>query len=446
MHIVIVGLGKVGRYLANVLSAEEHHDVVGIDLDKHRIDRVRESYDIQTIEGYGAAPYVLKQADTPHADVFIAVTGNDELNIVAALIAKKLGARFTIAYVSNPLYLEQEQVEDYEELGINLLISPERRTALTLYHTIEYPHFLRVDSLWENKLHINQYWIDEQDPFANRPIKALKLANELLIVGLLRNQEFIFPTGETMIAPNDILFLACASASMSRINRLLPVQPKDIQRVLILGANKISYFLAKLLEPDYRVMIIDPDVEASSQIAHLLDRASVYQDNIFTSHILDELLLNEHDYFIAATDNDEVNLLSSILLKDRGISMIACIIHQSYLLPTLKKVGIYQAFSPQILISDEILGTIRARELLTLPTVQNISAEFIEIDVQPNSTVVGQAIRQLNLPKQTLFVAVSRKEKVYVPRGDFVLQANDNVMVFCLKTNFDTIHALLSGV
>jgi len=446
MHIVIVGLGNVGAYLARVLSAEEHHDVVGIDVDKHRLEMIRDAYDIHTIEGYGAAPHALKQADTPNADVFIAVTGNDELNIVAALIAKKLGARFTIAQVSNPLYLEREQVEDYEELGINVLISPERRIAMKMYRSLLYPHFLKVDTLRESKVHINQYWVSLQNPFAHKKIKETGLAGELLIVGLARNQEFLFPTGDTVILPNDILFIVGDNETMQRINHLLPVDPKTIRRIIILGANQISYFFAKLVEATYRVIIIDPDEEACTELAQQLDRALVYHDNIFTSNILDELLLNEHDYFIAATDIDETNLLSTMLMKDKGLSMLACIVHQSHLLPIIKKVGIYQAFSPQLVISDEILSSIRSRELVTLPDVQNISAEFVEITVHPDSDVVNQEIRQLYLPEQTLFAAVIRNEKVYVPRGDFILHAHDNVIVFCLKDNFDTIHALLSHV
>jgi trk system potassium uptake protein TrkA len=340
--------------------------------------------------------------------------------------------------------LEQEHLDDYEALGIDLLISPERRTALTLYQSIEYPHFLKVDTLGEGNVHINQYLISPHSPFAYKKIKDIALTTDMLIVGITRKRDFLFPTGETTIFPNDTLFIVAKQEAMQDIQSLLPIESKAIKRIILLGASKISFFLARLIEKKFRVIVIEPDHEKSDQLAQLLDNTVIYHEDIFTSNLLNELMINEHDYFIAATENDEVNLLSSILVKDMGLSMIACIIHRSYLLSTIEKVGIYQVFSPQIITSNDIAGTIRSRDLITLQNFQNIAAEFVELIVQPDSPLVNQSVNSIALPPQTLFVSILRDDEVFIPRGDSVLRVADRVIVLCLQSNFTTLKTLFN--
>jgi trk system potassium uptake protein TrkA len=439
MRIVIVGLGEVGSYLATILSSHEKYEVIGIDNARKRIDILEESYDVQTVEGHGSAPHVLKEAEAGKADIFLAVSNNDEVNIVAALIAQKLGAKFTIARVSNPLYLEEAQLGEYEDLGINLLISPERRTALTLFQSIEYPQFLKVHTLGDGRVHINQYRISSHSPFAYKEIKNISLTTDMLIVGITRKRDFLFPTGDTVILPNDTLFIVGKEESMQVTQSILPVESKEIKRVVLFGASKTSYFLAKLLEKKYRVIVIEPDQEKSDWIAHMLSNTAIYNDDIFQSNLLDELLLNEHDYFIAVTENDELNLLSSILIKEKGVTMIACVIHRSYLLSSVEKAGIHQVFSPQVIIANDIAGTIRSREVLTFQNFQNLEPEFVELELQADSSLVNKALHEMTLPPQTLFVAVLRGDDVFIPRGDTTLNAADKVIVLCLKENFNTI-------
>ena len=445
MRIVIVGLGEVGAYLAKILSAQEEYEVIGIDNDSKRLEILEDLYDIQTVEGYGAAPQVLRQAEVDTADVFLAVSGNDELNIVAALIVRSLGQAFTIARVSNPLYLEEQQLEDYEALGVNLLVSPERRTALTLYQTLEYPQFLKVETLANGKVHINQFRISEKSPFAYKKIKDIPLTKDLLIVGITRKRDFLFPTGSTEILPNDTLFIVGKRETMRDTRSILPLEQKNIRRVILLGASEVTYFLAKMIERKYRVLVIEPNSERSDWIAQMLKHTAIYNDDIFTSNLLNELLLDKDDYFIAATENDEFNLLSSILIKEKGVSMVACIIHHSYLLSTVEQAGIHQVFSPQMIIANDIAGTIRSRGLLTLQDFQNIEAEFVEFDIPINSPVIHKAIHQIVFPPQTLIVALLRNDEVVIPRGDTVLHAWDKVFVLSLKSNFNKIAELFQA-
>ncbi|MCP4400698.1 MAG: Trk system potassium transporter TrkA [bacterium] len=444
MHIVIVGLGEVGSYLATVLASHEKYDVVGIDNDRKRIEVLEESYDIQTIEGHGSAPHVLKDAEVNRADIFLAVSSNDEVNIVSALIARKLGAKFTIARVSNPLYLEEEQLEDYEALGINLLISPERRTALTLSQSIEYPQFLKVNTLGDGRVHINQYRISSRSPFAYKEVKDVSLTKDMLIVGITRKQDFLFPSAEAVILPNDTLFIVGKEEIMRDTQSILPIESKEIKRVVLFGASKTSYFLARLLEKKYRVIIIEGDQEKSDWIAQLLSNTVIYNDDIFQSNLLDEILLNEHDYFIAVSENDELNLLSSILIKEKCLTTVACVIHRSYLLTSVEKAGIHQVFSPQMIIANDIAGTIRSRDLLTFQNFKNIEPEFVELDLNANSNLVDKALHELSLPPQTLLVAILRGDDVFIPWGDSVLKAMDKVIVLCLKESYNTLVELFN--
>ncbi|PID56173.1 Trk system potassium transporter TrkA [candidate division KSB3 bacterium] len=444
MHIVIVGLGEVGSYLASMLASHEKYDVVGIDNSPKRIGVLEEAYDVQTIEGHGSAPHILREAEVNRADIFLAVSNNDEVNIVSALIAQKLGAAFTVARVSNPLYLEEEQLSDYEALGINLLISPERRTALTLFQSIEYPQFLKVDTLGDGRVHINQYRISSRSPFAYKEIKDISLTKDMLIVGITRKQDFLFPTADTVILPNDTLFIVGKEESMRDTHLILPIESKGIKRIVLFGATKTSFYLARLLEKKYRVIIIEADQDKSDWATQFLSNTIVYNDDIFQSNLLEEILLNEHDYFIAVSENDELNLLSSMLVKEKGLSMVACVIHRSYLLSSVEKAGIHQVFSPQIIIANDIAGIIRSRDVLTFQNFKNIEPEFVELDLRENSRLAGIALRDLTLPAQTLLVAVLRGEHVFIPRGDSVLETGDRVIALGLKENFNTLVEIFS--
>ncbi len=445
MKVVIVGMGEVGTYLAKILSSQQKHNVIGIDTDKTKLDSIKELYDIHTIHGYGAAPYILKDAETPSADYFIAVSSNDEVNLISALIARKIGAKFTIARVSNPFYLQKDHLKEYEALGIDLLISPERRTALKIYQSIEYPQFLKVDTLGQGKVHICQLVISQENPFADKKIKDISLSRDILIVGISRNRDFLFPTGETKILVHDSIFIVAKKDVMQNVGNFLPVVKKEIKRVILIGASNINFFLARMIQNTYRTILIENDLEKSNRIASFLDKTAIYNEDIFASTLLDELLLTENDFFVVATEYDNLNLLASLLLRNRGVERTACITHKSQLLSTVESAGVKQVFSPQIIISNDIASVMRTQELLSLSSFQNSDAEFVELTVEKDSPLTNRRIDQAKLPKNTLFVAVLRGESVYIPRGDYVLEKDDRLIVLCKQKNLKKIEALLSS-
>lgn len=438
MKVVIVGLGEVGSYLAEILSKEKH-DVVGIDIDRRKLSVLEDMFDLKTIEGYGASPSVLKKADVQSADIFLAVSNNDEVNMVSALIAQRFGAGFTVARVSNPYYLDEEELGDYGTIGIDLLISPERRTAMTIYQAIEFPQFLKVNTLSGGRVHINQLLISSHSPFAYKKIKDLELSKDLLIVGIIRKKNFLFPNGETTLFSNDTIFVAGKREVMHNIDTLIPIETSRINRIVILGASAIGYNLAKLVGKKYRLILIESSNEKSNQFAHLLPDCLIVNGNIFESSFLEEMRFNEHDHVIAASENDEINFLSSILLKDQGVKMIACINHQSGLLDTIEKAGIQQVFSPRLIISNDILRTIRERDMITVQPTRSISAEFVEFRVQSNSSIINKKISTLPLPPKTLFISVVREEEVIIVRGDVELLPHDKVVVLCSRNHIKEI-------
>ncbi len=443
MRIVIVGMGEVGSYLAEILSKDKN-DVIGIDMDRRKLTLLEDQLDIQIIEGYGAAPKVLKQADVGSADIFLAVSNNDEVNLVSALIAQRLGASFTVARVSNANYLDEEQLGEYGTIGIDMVISPERRTALTIFQAIEYPYFLKVNAIGRGNVFINQFLVTHESPFTYKKIKDIALDPDILIVGINRRQNFMFPNGETTIFPHDTLFLAGKKKAMDGLSDLFPIAQKKIKRILILGGSSIAFSLARLAENKYRVIIIEPDAERSNRVAQALINSTVYNLDVFESSAMDELQPNENDYFIAATGNDEINFLSAILMRDRGVSMIAMVMHNSQLLNIVTKMGIYQVFSPRMIISNDIVRAIRERDLITLHSIKNVSAEFVEFHLKSHSPLVDKQIRDLKLPSKTILIAAIRGKEVLIIKGNAILQADDYVVVLCLKKNQREIEKLFN--
>ena len=443
MFVVIVGLGEVGTHIAQLLSNYKGYEVIGIDIDSNKLEKFRETCDIKTINGYGASLPVLKDAEVSNAQFVISVSSSEEVNIISALVSKQLGAKNTIARVSSPFYLENENVKEYEALGIDILLSPERRTALKIFQSIENPFFIKVDSLGGGRVFINQLMVDEKSGFADKTIEDLKLNTNILIVGIDRDNDFLFPSGSFLVKNGDTLFMAARRQVMERIDLFLPMKSHSVDRIILLGASKINYFLAKIAQDQYRVLLIEPDSEKSGKIAPLLDKTAFYNDDLFSSELLDELLLSENDFFVVATESDETNLLLSVLLNDRGLSKIACVTHKSKLSTTIKKAGIHQIFSPQSIIASDIASILRTQELISLESFKNAKAEFVELIVHPDSVVVGKTIDNSPIPEKTIFVAIIRSKEVLIPRGDTLLEKNDTVIVLCLEQELEKIEELL---
>lgn len=445
MLVVIVGLGEVGTYIAQVLSENKDYNVVGIDIEKEKIDNIKEILDLKTIIGHGVSPHILKEAEVSSADFFIAVSNNEEVNIIASLIAKQLGAKFTIARVNSSFYFDSEHTDEYESLGIDVLLSPERRTALKIFQSIENPLFLKVDMLGGGRININQFMVEESSVFANKRIKDLFLHKDILIVGINRGEEFHFPSGDFRIESNDTLYIAARRQVMERLDLYLPLQSEEVDRIILIGASNINYFLAEMLQQKYRVLLIEEDSEKCLRVATMLDKTAIYKEDIFRTKLLDELLLNSKDYVVVSTDSDETNLLTSILLKDKGLGKVACITHKSNLTPIIKKVGVHQVFSPQTIIGTYITGLMRTQDLISLESFKNAKADFIELKVGKNSQLIGKKIIDVNLPEKTLFIANIRKGKVHIIRGNSSLKIDDRIIILSFQQSLKKIETLIIG-
>lgn len=247
MRVIIIGAGKVGYNIAQILSYE-NHDVVVIEKDEERYRIVQESLDVQVIHGTGASSQVLEEADIYAADLLIAVTQFDELNMIACLLAKQYGVPKTIARVRNPEYADNNRLTQSSVLGIDLLINPEKVTALEILQLIEVPEAIDVEYYADGKIQLLELKIGEDAPVINKSLKEFIFPYRYVIVSILRNQQMIIPRGNDKILKDDIIFILAKTKDMLYIEKLMGKERSKIKNVMILGGGRIGYYLAKLLE------------------------------------------------------------------------------------------------------------------------------------------------------------------------------------------------------
>lgn len=318
MRIIIIGAGKVGFSLAQMLSYE-NHDVVVIEKKPLRQKIVEENLDVQTILGSGASTSVLEEAGVAEADLLIAVTEIDELNMISCLIAKQYGVKKTVARIRNPEYLENTKFSPTTSIGIDLVINPERVTAKMISKLIHVPEAINVEYYADGKVQLLELYIKKDSPVVNKSLIEINFPKPNLIVAILRDEKMIIPRGSDVLKPGDLIFVIAETKNMLAVEKVLGEKRTKVENVIILGGGRIGYYLAKILEKKpVSVKVIDKDLEVCRKISSELNDTLVLHGDGTDISLLEEEDTGKADMFIAVTNDDKVNLLVSLLAKHLG--------------------------------------------------------------------------------------------------------------------------------
>jgi trk system potassium uptake protein TrkA len=446
MKIVIIGAGEVGFYLAQRLSLEKH-DLVIIDSDPEKCAHAQEALDVSVIEGNASSQSVLKEAGLESADMFIAASGVDEINLIACMIASKMGVKRKIARVRNPDYYENSSILKPEDLGVDLFIHPEEEVIEEITRLLMRASASEVVEFENGKIVVVGLKLDGQCPNLNKPLKEVGSEEErrnIRVVAMLKGEKTIIPTGEDYFSKNDQIFVIAKRESLSHVLSLTGKTDQRLDRIMILGGGKIGRGLAEKLERQIEVTLVESNREKSVKIASQLKRTAVYQaDGTEIDTLAREGLLNM-DAFIAVTSDDENNILSCLLAKHLGIHKTIALVNKPTYLPLLPVIGIDSTVNVRLSTASAILRFIRRGTILSAATFHGIDAEAIEFEVMKSSRIIGKPLKDLGLPKGALVAAAVRKDEVLILYGKSVLQPGDKVIVFALPKAISAIEKRFS--
>lgn len=446
MKSIIIGAGKMGFSIAQLLSSE-NHDVVIIDNDEERVNLVEEVLDVQVIEGTGSSWRVLEAAGVKNADMVVAVTEVDELNMIACFVAKQYGVKTTIARVRDTGYVEQPHFSLANLLGIDLIINPEMVTAYEILNIIKNPGAINVDYYSDHKVQLSEFLIRDDSPILNYQIKQLD-TSKFVMVSIVHNNQMIVPTGEDILQSGDHIYVIAKTEDMPAVLKSLAIVSKKIEHVTILGAGRTGYYLAKLLEKEKKnvgIKVIEKNNRRAREVSSLLSHAMVINGDGVDLDLLIAENIGESDLYIAVTDDDKLNLLSSLIAKNLGVSKTIAKVKRSDIMPLMEQIGIDVVLNPRILAAGAILKYIRHGDIISVTVLGNERAEMIEFKAQSGSSVVNKQLQNIRFPSSSVVGAIVRNGEVTIPSGNSEILADDQVMVFTLPKSIHKIEKLFIG-
>ncbi len=434
MYIVVIGMGQVGRHVVKTLEWEKH-DVVAVDIDAQSIRYVEEHHDVMTLQGYGASDVILQQARAGEADMVVAVTDNDEVNLIAALAAKQMGAERVIARVqSNAWSGKSDEGEgvSYGLLGVDVVFNPRVLLAQEITKIARSHGALEVLDLANDRIEVVQMVLNEHTKVLHKTLAKLPLPSQVLVGAVVRDDELFVPGGADVLLPGDRVYLVGQPSQMVQAEDLFS-HNKEARRVLIVGGGVVGAALARMLaEVGATVLLIERDVAKAQDLARHLPRVTVVQGDGTDAELLEQEGCGTYDLVVSVTHEDEVNLMAGLLAKRAGATRTATLVHRPDYIDIYRQLGIDVVLSPRSVASDHILRYCRATRLQSLSVLEDGKAEVLEIHTPPLARVVGTPMRRLSFPRGALLAAIIKGDRVVIPHGDDMVDAGDIAVVLCV--------------
>lgn len=441
MKIVIYGATEVGCLLATEFF--EDHDITVIDKEENRTEEF-DKLDISFVQGNATDINVLKSADIINSDVFIACTPLDEANIVACLSAKKVSGIRTICFVSKAEYqntMELDKSNDYlGDFFIDYVIWPEALLTQELFRIVTVAHALDVENFADGRARLLEYKVRPRASIVGKMVKDCGFTRDTIIVGIKRDDLLFIPNGLTEINENDKLIFMGTSHSLDILAGTFFHEKEQVKSVAVIGGGNVGYMLAKSLEDmKIKTKIIEKDYDRCEFLAQELHKTLVINGDGTNLKILDEEEIGSSDVVISVTNNDEKNLLCSLLVKQLGVKRVISRVSKVLNVPLFEKVGIDIAVSPKTSAINEVRNDLDENDVDILATVEQGQAEVLEILVKDEFN--GKKIMDLRFPAPAIIGVVQRRNQVIIPKGDTQLREHDILIIF---TKADTAQQIKS--
>ena len=435
MDIIIAGGGKTGLTLAQRMVAEGHN-ITLIDTDSRILETAVERYDAMGICGNCASKDVLLQAGVKEAELVIAVTDADEVNLLCCMTAHGINEKIhTIARIRNPQYAEQVMTMPHV-FPLSLTVNPEKREALEIERLLKFPGFLRRDTFAKGRVEIVELRIDEKSKL--KDVSLIEMAGivkcRVLVCAVLRSGEAVAPSGNFVLREGDRIFVTAPNSDLAELMKNLGIITRRVRRVLIAGGGRVSYYLAKLLEDDrMEVQLVDKDYERCQELSALLPKTSVIWGDVSTPQVLEDQRIDDVDAFVSMTGMDETNIIASLYASTRNVPQIITKVSrgQNNIAGSLP---LGSVICPKELCSNDIIRYVRAMQnqtgaAVSVHAIADGQAEAVEFTVDEKTKYRDTPLKKLKLKNNVLIASITHGAKTQIPNGDSAFTAGDTVVV-----------------
>ncbi len=450
MKIIIIGCGKVGVALASQLTLESH-DVVLIDESASKIQSISEEIDAIKITGNGASIAVQMEAGVEKADMIIAVTGSDELNLLCCLIAKKAGKCHTIARVRNPVYHEEIGFIK-EKLGISMIINPEYAAANEISRILRFPSAIKIDPFAKGRVELVKFKVKPEFKLDGLSVMDIdsKYHCDVLISGVERGEEIAIPDGKFIIRNGDVVSIIAAPRNSMEFFRKIGVQTNPVTSTMIVGGSKIAVYLARQLSSMHiRVKIIERDRKRCEELSELLPKALIINGDGGDRDLLMEEGLDQAEAFVTLTSMDEENVFLALYARENSKAKLVTKINRTAFDEIVNQMDLGSLIHPKLITADYILQHVRAMQntigsnIETLYHILDGKAEALEFQIREDSEVTNIPLMKIQLKNNLLIGCINRDGEIRIPRGQDTIQKGDSVIVVTSQKGLHDIRDIL---
>ncbi|MBO7148336.1 MAG: Trk system potassium transporter TrkA [Clostridia bacterium] len=452
MKIIIVGCGKVGQKLAQKLGAESDNDVTVIDPKQSVISDVVGQYDVMGVIGSGVNIDILDEAGVVNADLLIAVTGSDELNLMSCLMAKKKGNCQTIARVRKPEYAKSVNLIK-EDLGLAMIINPEQAAAQEIARVLRLPSAIQIDTFAKGRVEILKFRVPEDSVLDNMKVMEIvsKLNCDVLVCGVERDDNAFIPGGNFVLKAGDLVSIVSSIQGGVQFFKKIGIKTHRVKNTIIVGGGDTAYYLAgQLLQSGIDVKLIERDLERCEELCQLLPKATVVHGDGSDNWLLMEQGVEHAESFVSLTNIDEVNILLSLFAKSKMQSgKLVTKINRIAYDEVISGLDLDTTVYPKDITAEYIIKFIRAMKntignnVETMHMILDDKAEALEFRIKENSPVSGVSIDRLKLKKNILIACITRGGKIIIPRGRDIIEKGDTVIVVTTHKGFEDISDIL---
>lgn len=451
MKIIVGGCGKIGRTILESLTLEGH-DVVAMDSDPFVIDEISNIYDVMCVCGNCADTEALDEAGVKDTELFVCVSGSDELNMLACFVAKKMGAKHTIARIRNPEYNDASLSFLRQHLDLQMSVNPEMLTARELYNILKLPSAVKME--YFSRKGVEMIELRLKDNSALDGVKLMELKKKygvhVLVCVVRRGENVYIPDGSFVLKSGDKIGITASHAEIQKFLKSLGLLQKQAKSVIILGGSKTAFYLAKmLLASGVVVKIIEKNPERCAELSSQLSKATIINGDGAQQELLLEEGLRRVDAFVSLTGMDEENILISIYAAVNDVPKVISKVNRKELSDMAENLGLDTIVSPKSITSDILVRYARALEnsmgsnVETLYSIMDGRAEALEFNVHPESKLIGVPIKLLNIKDNILLAAIIRNGKTIIPGGDDVILENDKVIVIAAGQHLHDLYDII---
>jgi trk system potassium uptake protein TrkA len=445
MRVIIVGAGEVGYQIAKFLTLESI-EVVVVDKNANNLKRISEELDVAVIEAEGGDPSALKEAEADKADILLAVTSSDETNMIACLLGKAMfNVPRKIARIRNPDYFFNKELLGKSNLDIDPAINPELEVAKAITRLLEIPFATEVEDFENGILKVIGIKVGAKSHLTGKSLKDLRtgIKKEFIIGAIERDDKAIVPSGSDAIEEGDIIYMPIKKVDIGEIAKLLEVSAKPSKKVMLLGGGRIGYYVASTMEHRADIKIIERDAERCKFLSKYLGKSLILHGDGTDQKLLLEENISDMDVFVAVSNNEDLNIMASLLAKNLGAKNVISIVNRTDYIPLAHRLGIHAVLSPRLITASTILRYVRKGDVLSLTAIAENMAEIMEVRVGKTSSLIGKTLKDAKPPRSSVIGAIIREDKIIIPTGKDIIQENDKLIIFTLRESIKDIEKIL---